>query len=258
LCIGIVSDPATITEAFEAGINFFFISLDLHWPLYEATRQGLAALLSRRKSIRDDIVVGVVSYLDEPLFRAFQVHELIASIPRLQRVDLLIAGAVSTPHGFGPRIQSLAEIRTVRHGGALAIGASFHQRSYALAAVHQGVLDIAFCRYNSAHPNGRLDLFPYIPLQRACLLYNFKSVMSYVSREQATAFGVSPNQWVPDVADYYRFVLTRPQLDGVLCSPQSPREALEIVDSLRRGPLNPGQEDYMIRLSSLVHRAALI
>ena len=37
-CVGMVALPETIGAAFDAGINFFFVSADMHWPLYEATR----------------------------------------------------------------------------------------------------------------------------------------------------------------------------------------------------------------------------
>jgi hypothetical protein len=48
ICLGMVRDPETIPAAFDAGINiFFFFSADMHWPLYEPSRQGLAGLLAR-------------------------------------------------------------------------------------------------------------------------------------------------------------------------------------------------------------------
>ena len=106
--------------------QLLFHSGDLHWPLYEPTRKGLEKLLSN-PARRDSIVVGVVSYLDEPLFYALQFHEVIDSVPGLQRVDLLIAGAVSSDQSFYPRVQSFQRARDVRHAGASAIGATFHQ-----------------------------------------------------------------------------------------------------------------------------------
>jgi len=30
ICIGMVEDPRTIPAAFEAGINFFFVTADMH------------------------------------------------------------------------------------------------------------------------------------------------------------------------------------------------------------------------------------
>ncbi len=42
----------------------------------------------------------------------------------------------------------------------------------------------------------------------------------------------------------------RPQVDGVLCSPASPEEVHALVDALAQGPLNAGQEDYLVRLTA--------
>ncbi|HVP62337.1 MAG TPA: hypothetical protein VMT11_17395 [Myxococcaceae bacterium] len=244
-CLGLVRDPRTVLDAFDAGINFFFLSLDLHWPLYEGTRRGLAALLARN-SIRDRIVVGVVSYLDQPLFHNFQAQELIDSVEGLGRTDLLIAGAVSNHLGFGPRIHSLAVLRSFGHAGATAIGATFHERLYALQAVQSGTVDIAFCRYNSAHSRARADLFPYLPSPRRTLVYGFNSVSSLPSLP--VSHGRSP-EWVPAISDHYRFALTRPELDGILCAPKTPGELRELIDALGKGPLRPQEEDVMISLS---------
>src|SRR4051812_39900076 len=46
-CLGMVGEPATVPAAFDAGVNFFFVTADMHWPLYEMTRRGLADLLAR-------------------------------------------------------------------------------------------------------------------------------------------------------------------------------------------------------------------
>jgi hypothetical protein len=60
-CLGAVKEPRAIEVAFDNGINFFFISADLHWPLYEASRRGLATLLKRGRGVRERIVVAAVS-----------------------------------------------------------------------------------------------------------------------------------------------------------------------------------------------------
>src|SRR6059058_6236261 len=59
-CVGIVGDPKTVPAAFDAGINFFFVTADMHWPLYEPTRRGLADLLARGPGTRDRVVVAGV------------------------------------------------------------------------------------------------------------------------------------------------------------------------------------------------------
>src|SRR5690242_7876959 len=88
LCLGMTASPETVVEAYEQGINFFFVTADLHWPLYDGLRKGLAKLLQGNRARRDEVVVAVVSYLDNPLFGALQFHEVIAEVPGLERVDV--------------------------------------------------------------------------------------------------------------------------------------------------------------------------
>jgi hypothetical protein len=251
ICLGITESADTVLAAYEAGVNFFFISADLHWPMYEPTREGLRRLLEGNASRRDDLVVAVVSYLEEPLFRALQFNEVIDAVPGLERVDLLLAGAISSDFSFFPRIQSLTNARFVSHLGAAAIGASFHQRTYALLAANNHLLDIVYTRYNALHPGARQDLFPYFQSPRSVLNYNFKSTMPYVSKERFTEMGFTKEHWFPEVGDHYRFVMTHPEVDGMLCSPASPDELKSLVTSLDKGPLRVDEEDYLISLSSV-------
>src|SRR5688572_28146132 len=80
-CLGAVDDPSVVPAAFEAGINFFFITADMHWPLYEPVRRGLRDLLQSKPSARDEIVVGVVSYVTQPEFCWVPFEEVLAEIP---------------------------------------------------------------------------------------------------------------------------------------------------------------------------------
>lgn len=252
ICLGAVPGPETVLAAFDAGINFFFLSADLHWPLYEGTRRGLAALLARGGGVRDEIVVGVVSYLDEPLFQALQLHEVLYAVAGLERVDLVIAGAVSSPASFYSRLGSLARARAGRHFGARASGASFHDRPLALTAATFELLDILYVRYNTAHPGARIDLFPFLRPGRAARIFNFKSTLFHVTPERLRSLGLSPARcWLPAVPDYYRFVLSRPELDGILASPSTPEEVDALAAALEQGSLLPEEEEHMVWLSSL-------
>jgi hypothetical protein len=257
ICLGMTMSPETVIAAYEAGVNFFFVTGDLHWPLYEGIRKGLAKLLEGSPSRRDEIVVGVVSYLDNPLFAALQFHEVIGEVPNLQRVDLLIAGAVSGDQSFYGRVEAMARARAAGQHGARAIGATFHQRSLAVVSEQYDMLDIRFIRYNSAHPGARRDLFPYFRPARLSPVFNFKSTMSQVTPQMFEALNLPKTYWVPDVCDYYRFVLTRPEMDGVLCSPLQPEEMRQLARALDKGPLTREEEEYMIWLSSLVHAPVL-
>ena len=91
-CLGRVETPDTVLAAFDAGINFFFVSADMHWPRYEALRQGMARLFRRRRGIRDDIVVAAVAYATQPEFSWFPFEEVVEAVPGLKRVDVTVAG----------------------------------------------------------------------------------------------------------------------------------------------------------------------
>ena len=257
LCLGMTPSADTVIAAYEAGINFFFVSADLHWPLYDGIRKGLAKLLDGNKARRDELVVGIVSYLDDPLFSVLQFHEVIAEVPGLDRVDLMLAGAVSSDQSFYSRVTSLEQARARRHNGATAIGATFHQRPLALVADHYGLLDISYIRFNSAHPGARRDLLPYFRPAKSGLVFNFKSVMSRVNRETMDTLGVPANYWLPDACDHYRFVLSHPEIDGILCAPSNPEEMKGMAKAMDQGPLSREEEDYMIWLSSLAHAPIL-
>jgi hypothetical protein len=250
-CIGIVDKPETVSAAYEAGINFFFITADLHWPLYEGVRRGVADLLASGKARRDDIVVGVVSYLGQPLFQALQFHEVLDCVPGMERVDLMVAGAVSNEQDFGPRVEALVQARQMNHSGARALGASFHHRPFAALATHSNLLDIVYTRYNASHPGARRDLYPYLPPNRATLNFNFKSAMAWVPEERFKQLGLGGTHWHPQVTDHYRFVLTRPEVDGLLCSPSTPEEVSSLAEALDKGPLRDDEEEYIIWLSAV-------
>src|SRR5262249_48820271 len=91
-CIGMVKQADTVSAAFDLGINFFFLSADMHWPHYEGSRRGLAELLTRGRGIRDQIVVAVVSYATQPEFCSMPFAELLEAMPGLDRIDVLVAG----------------------------------------------------------------------------------------------------------------------------------------------------------------------
>jgi hypothetical protein len=252
LCLGMTSDWRVVPAAFDAGVNFFFVSADLHWPLYEGLRRGLRDLFARGGGVRDEVVVGVVSYLEQPMFQHLQFAEVLSVVPGLDRVDVLIAGAI--PHGrsIGLRVDALQQARARRHCGARAVGASFHDRSTAVASVRAARLDLHYVRYNTAHPGANDDLFPLVPADRPSLIFNFKSLLSVVTPERFQQLGVGLGDcWLPSPTDYYRFVLSHPALDGVLCSPMTVRELEALVACLNDRPLDPAEIDYMIRLSAL-------
>jgi len=249
VCLGRVSSEETVLRAYEAGINFFFLSADLHWPVYEQLRRGLGRLFAGNSARRDEIVVAAASYVDEPLFGCLQLNEILDAVPGLKRVDVLIAGAVSNGGSF-KRIETLEQARRMKRFDSVAVGATFHERRYALTAARFNVLDIAYIRYNTGHPNARKDLFPHLPAERKFLVFNFNSMLSCVGEKTFHAMGLRKELWRPDPVDYYRFVLSNSNIDGLLCSPQNADELRHMCSALHQPPLTAAEQDYMITLSA--------
>lgn len=241
-CIGMVDDPDTIGAAFDAGINFFFVTADLHWPLYEATRVGLARLLARVP--RDRIAVAAAAYVTQPEFCSGPFREVVDAIPGLRVLDVLVAGGAYGGE-LAARMPVYLDHRRRGFAGARAIGASFHDRRAAVDAINAGELDVAFVRYNSAHPGAQRDLFPLLEASRRTRLLGFTSTGGH-----RPVTGIDPDVWIPDITDHYRFALSRVALDGLLCSPTEPRHIQELDAAMERGPLSLEEEEHMMELAA--------
>ena len=251
-CLGITNDPRTVCEAFDAGINFFFVTADMHWPLYESLRRGLEMLFSRGGGVRDDVVVGAVSYVTQPEFCFAPFREVIDAVRGLERLEVTIAGgAYSTDLAI-----RLTQYRQHAAGvvpGARAVGTSFHDRAAAFLALEHAMIDIGFVRYNSDHTGAQRDLFPHIT-NGAPLLYNFKNTSGHVAEKLAPRLGVEEGSWVPRATDHYRYVLTRAEIDGVLCALTTPGQVKELAAAMDEGPLAAEECEYVEELTRRMRR----
>ena len=252
-----VRSDETVCAAFDAGINFFFVSADLHWPGYESARRGLAKLLARKPSVRDEIVVAVVSYVTQPEFCERALQEGLEAIPGLKSIDVgVIGGAYSDE--FLTRLEVYAEIRRDGLLGLRALGTTFHDRAAALLAINHQLVDLAFIRYNPTHMGAKSDVFPHLTGLPGTLLYNFKSTLGFMRRQRYAELGLDDKHWRPEITDYYRFALSRPEIDGLLCSPTTQREVRDLSRALAAGPLDEEEENYLIDLAMLDAGAVLI
>ena len=250
-CLGQVRSPAAVVAASDRGIKFFFVTADMHWPMYAALRKGLGDLLARGPRIRGEIVVGVVCYPTQPEFCSLPFQEVLGEIPGLGTIDLLIAGGAYAGE-LDTRLPVYEEHRRQRYLGAGAIGVTFHARSTALAAFNQNLLDIAFIRYNPDHPGASTDLFPQLQRQGRTLLFGFNSTRGFLRPSRLESLGVKQGvYWCPTITDYYRFALSQPELDGLLVSPGTPAEVAALETALDQGSVAEEEERFLLDLSLL-------
>jgi len=84
------------------------------------------------------------------------------------------------------------------------------------------------------------------------LLFTFKSVTGIPSAEDYVAAQIGDDYWRPRPQDSYRFALSQPTIRGVLCSPGSPSEVVELEAALREPPLTPEERTSMKVLAKAV------
>lgn len=248
ICLGITRDPATVVEAFDRGINTFFLTGDLHWPLYEGLRKGLQVLFERGGGVRDEVVVCGVSYATQPNFFKGPFTELLVHVKGLDRLDLLIGGGAYAQDFEDrlPRFQTLADAGA---WGARGMGFSFHERTSLAEALTGDQIDLGFLRYNPRHPGAKRDVFPSALPGGRGRVFGFKSTAGYRHPDLLESLGLG-EYWIPRKVDHYRYALTHGEMDGILCAPQTPAELNELLDALAEGPLSESEEAHMEALAS--------
>ena len=246
-CLGLVGSPEVLTTAYDAGINFFFLTADMHWPLYEPVREGLRRLLRLSPAIRDEIVVAVVSYVTQPEFCHDPFEEVLDVLPELGRIDVAVIGGAYAAD-FPGRLREYSQHRTA---GVRALGATFHERAAAVEAINEAAIDVAFIRYNPAHAGAEREIFPLLNAERKTRVFNFQNTHGYVAPERLGQLGLPPHNWRPGLTDHYRFALTPPYLDGLLCAFEEVVHVEELQQALSKGPLSPTEATYLKRLCAL-------
>ena len=175
------------------------------------------------------------------------------TMPKLARVDVLVGGGMYGPEMLA-RIKMLREV--ARGRGAPAVAASFHDRSAASVAANAGLVDLGYVRYNPAHPRAKEDLFPKLRDGKRPPLYNFKSQRGYVPHAVLEQKKIDRALWYPDAPDYYRYALSRPQMDGLLFALEKPSQLRELDDALKQGGLLPAEEEHLEELAILTGQTA--
>lgn len=248
-CLGMTGAPEVVLAAYDAGVNFFFLSADMHWPYYEHTRAGLRQLLSRGGGIRDRLVVAVASYVTQPEFCFKPFREVLEAVPGLERIDVVVAGGAYSGEIL-TRLGIYQSHRKARFCGSRGMGVTFHDRAAAALVASGALCDVAFVRFNPLHPGARRDVFPHLAgLDQRSLLFGFKSTIGVLDEREFASLGLGDDYWRPRKVDGYRFALSHPEVDGVLWAATEPRFVSELAEALAEGPLSEDELGAMITLA---------
>lgn len=143
----------------------------------------------------------------------------------------------------------VAELVELKEEGKIrALGTSIHDRPRAGRLAVDSPLTMLMIRYNAAHPGAEQDIFPHLAARRPALVaYTATSWRKLLKR---------PSGWtgpVPTAGDCYRFCLTNPHVDVVLCSPATLGQLEENLAAVQQGPLSPEDMTWMREFGRVVH-----
>lgn len=258
ICLGITK-PEMVETAFELGVNFFFLTADMHWPLYEGLREGLRRLFANGVR-RDEVVIACTSYVTQPEFTWVPFLEASWEVEGMTGPDVIISGGSYESDvleggrikAFGHRVSNpeIYKSNPFASPRLAASGASFHSRIASIDAINDDILDIAFVRYNASHYGAKTDLFPLLKVDRKSLVYSFKSMDGYTPHPFIDSLG-DDELWKPSKSDQYRLVMSEPKLDGILCAVHTRDELLALELALSLPPFEEDDVEHMLELSRL-------
>lgn len=252
--------------AFEQGINYFFYSTDLHHTAYEQSRDAIRQLCGHGSTVREQVVLATVSYVNHPKKLTGVLCDLLMDLG-LDYIDVfhwgwitesedmlsLIKGARAVQRNV-QAVQFIREIQQiwqsteqqmeevnqelVQRGLVRHVGASFHSRRQARAWMRN--LDVLMLRYNIAHLGAESEIVPHLYQDKA----RDPGIVVFNTAHQNRALfsqppvGYRAGEYLPTTPDCYRFALTQEWVDLVLTGPRNRHEVDEALKALEQGPMS--------------------
>ena len=238
-------DDRGFHAALERGLNYVF------WPVRsEAKSTALREALHRD---RERLVVAAVPTLGLMGWSVRRGAEKALRSLGTDYIDILQLGWLGRASAWTKgTVDELVKLR--EEGKVRAIGVSIHDRPRAGRLAADSPLDMLMIRYNAAHPGAERDIFPHLSERPAA-----KGRPAFIVAYTATSWGKlleRPEGWTGPVAtagDCYRFALTSPHVDLVLCGPANQAQLEENLAALEKGPLSSEELAWMRELGQRVH-----
>jgi aryl-alcohol dehydrogenase-like predicted oxidoreductase len=139
-------------------------------------------------------------------------------------------------------------VRLRDEGKVRAVGVSIHDRPRAGRLADDSVLDLLMIRYNAAHPGAESDVFPHLARRRPAVVAYTATAWRKLLRR--------PKGWtgsVPSAGDCYRFCLSNPNVDIVLCGPRNAGELRQDLAAVEAGPLGAHELEQLRAFGRAVH-----
>ncbi len=237
-------DAAFIEEAVDQGVNY------LYWGSLRRPAFGRAIKNVARRN-REAVVLTVQSYTRVAALMAPSI-ELALRRAGVEYFDFLLLGSWNKLPG---RSLIDAAQRLVEKGKVRRLMLSTHNRPslqdhFRRFEAKQSPFDAFMLRYNAVHRGAERDVFPHLPETRQ------PGVITYT----ATRWGhlldsakMPPGEEPPPARDCYRFALSHPSVNLVLCGPANREQMQEALRALDCGPLESDEMQRMRKIGDHVY-----
>ena len=235
-----------VEHAFERGVNY------LYWG--SIRRPGFGqAIRHLAKQHRDELVLTVQSYARLPRLIIPSV-EVALRRTGLDYFDYLLLGSRNEV----PTDDYLEVFELLRDRGKVRfLSLSTHNRPLLkefLIADQQGqnafAYDMFMLRYNAAHRGAEQDVFPFVPDRpRPAIVAYTATRWGHLPDPQKMPPGETPLS----ARDCYRFALSNPNVDLVLCGPANAEQMDEAISALVAGPLEQEERQRIERIGTYVY-----
>jgi aryl-alcohol dehydrogenase-like predicted oxidoreductase len=237
--------PEGLEIAYDHGINYFY------WGSIRRPGFGRGIRRLVRTKGRENVVVALQCYARWPaqLLR----WNLESGLRRLglDHADVLILGW----HNSRPPRWLLDTALELREKGRVRfLQLSGHRRGFFPEMAREDLIDTFMVRYNAAHRGAEQDVFPRLPEGA-----RRPGIVAYTATRWGSLLDpkrTPPDEATPRASDCYRFCLTSPEVDMVLCGPANDEQVREACTALAKGPLDAQELEWMRRVGDHVYQRA--
>ncbi len=224
----------------ELGINYFFVT-----PRMKGLTEGVRRLVANGH--RDEIVIagGASIPTGGRVSAAWKKQARLLGVDTIDVFHLFWVQA----HWYVTGKTWKAMKRLKDEGKVTALAISCHDRKMARSLCDELDLDMLMCRYNAAHRGAEKEIFDTLPESKP-------AIVAYT----ATRWGklLKPSGDLPAMTpqECYRFVLSNPRVNVVLCGAANYAELLDDVEAVHLGPLDEEEMERIKKFGDKVHGSA--
>jgi aryl-alcohol dehydrogenase-like predicted oxidoreductase len=234
-------DAEGVVRAYhELGVRYFFVT-----PRFAPLLEGLRQLV--KEGHRDRIVLGMGAAIPTG-WSVEREWEKAARAIGVDTIDVFHLFWVQA-HWYVTGKTWPAMRRLKEQGKARALAISCHDRPMTRALVDELGLDAIMIRYNAAHRGAEGEIFGSLPAARP-------GVISYTATRWGRLLKAQKGLAPMTGPECYRFALSHPAVDVVLCGARSFDELRANALGVALGPLDTSRLEEVRRFGDAVRSAA--